>query len=96
MNAMYPDYINTLYINYYIVHFNQIFSNQGVPHIECSIVKTTFVLVKEYFRDIFESLTLKMEKCTCLLYTSDAADDMQCVDLGGRRIIKKALVSGWC
>ena len=25
---------------------------------------------------------------TCLLYTSDAADDMQCVDLGGRRIIK--------
>ena len=28
---------------------------------------------------------------TCLLYTSDAADDMQCVDLGGRRIIKKRL-----
>ena len=25
----------------------------------------------------------------CLLYTSDAADDMQCVDLGGRRSIKK-------
>ena len=29
------------------------------------------------------------DKKTCLLYTSDAADDMQCVDLGGRRIIKK-------
>eukprot|EP00831_Metopus_contortus_P056022 TRINITY_DN4763_c0_g1_i4.p1 TRINITY_DN4763_c0_g1~~TRINITY_DN4763_c0_g1_i4.p1 ORF type:complete len:163 (-),score=23.93 TRINITY_DN4763_c0_g1_i4:5-493(-) len=28
-------------------------------------------------------------KCTCLLYTSDAADDTPCVDLGGRRIIKK-------
>ena len=28
----------------------------------------------------------------CLLYTSDAADDMQCVDLGGRRIIKKSSV----
>src|SRR5450756_3154949 len=28
--------------------------------------------------------------CTdCLLYTSDAADDLLCVDLGGRRIIKK-------
>ena len=27
----------------------------------------------------------------CLLYTSDAADDMQCVDLGGRRIIKKVI-----
>eukprot|EP00825_Cyclidium_porcatum_P026398 TRINITY_DN28410_c0_g1_i2.p2 TRINITY_DN28410_c0_g1~~TRINITY_DN28410_c0_g1_i2.p2 ORF type:complete len:109 (-),score=8.17 TRINITY_DN28410_c0_g1_i2:18-344(-) len=25
----------------------------------------------------------------CLLYTSDAADDMQCVDLGGRRVFKK-------
>src|SRR5450756_1435746 len=26
--------------------------------------------------------------CGCLLYTSDAADDLLCVDLGGRRIIK--------
>ena len=25
----------------------------------------------------------------CLLYTSDAADDLLCVDLGGRRIIKQ-------
>ena len=25
---------------------------------------------------------------TCLLYTSDAADDLLCLDLGGRRIIK--------
>src|SRR5659263_576153 len=25
---------------------------------------------------------------TCLLYTSDAADELLCVDLGGRRIIK--------
>ena len=25
----------------------------------------------------------------CTLYTSDAADDLPCVDLGGRRIIKK-------
>ena len=27
--------------------------------------------------------------CLCLLYTSDAADDLLCVDLGGRRILKK-------
>ena len=27
--------------------------------------------------------------CICLLYTSDAADDLLCVDLGGRRIIKQ-------
>ena len=26
---------------------------------------------------------------TCLLYTSDAADDLLCVALGGRRLIKK-------
>ena len=25
----------------------------------------------------------------CLLYTSDAADDLHCVDLGGRSIIEK-------
>src|SRR5665213_1471273 len=30
----------------------------------------------------------KLSNC-CLLYTSDAADDLLCVDLGGRRIIKK-------
>ena len=29
----------------------------------------------------------------CLLYTSDAADDLLCVDLGGRRIIKKKIYS---
>ena len=27
--------------------------------------------------------------CTCLLYTSDAADERSSVDLGGRRIIQK-------
>src|SRR5659263_198613 len=27
------------------------------------------------------------QRITCLLYTSDAADDLLCVDLGGRRII---------
>ena len=37
------------------------------------------------------SLQLRMTSLvkTCLLYTSDAADDLLCVDLGGRRIIKK-------
>src|SRR5450756_3170787 len=32
---------------------------------------------------------LRGEVASCLLYTSDAADDLLCVDLGGRRIIKK-------
>src|SRR5680860_1737976 len=32
--------------------------------------------------------SLISRRCACLLYTSDAADDLLCVDLGGRRIIK--------
>ena len=35
---------------------------------------------------------------TCLLYTSDAADERSSVDLGGRRIIKKKknkCIRGW-
>ena len=31
----------------------------------------------------------RAENMACLLYTSDAADDLLCVDLGGGRIIKK-------
>ena len=30
-----------------------------------------------------------LDLMTCLLYTSDAADERSSVDLGGRRIIKK-------
>src|SRR5450756_3111207 len=38
----------------------------------------------------FGIMTAASEKSyPCLLYTSDAADDLLCVDLGGRRIIKK-------
>src|SRR5450756_1768421 len=35
-------------------------------------------------RDVFV-----VQSTCCLFYTSDAADDLLCVDLGGRRIIKK-------
>ena len=38
----------------------------------------------------FNILDLSLDRIAfCLLYTSDAADDLLCVDLGGRRIIKK-------
>src|SRR5450756_600195 len=40
------------------------------------------------FDDALQKVLLGMAR-TCLLYTSDAADDLLCVDLGGRRIIKK-------
>eukprot|EP00831_Metopus_contortus_P030462 TRINITY_DN24976_c0_g1_i1.p1 TRINITY_DN24976_c0_g1~~TRINITY_DN24976_c0_g1_i1.p1 ORF type:complete len:171 (+),score=44.30 TRINITY_DN24976_c0_g1_i1:129-641(+) len=49
--------------------------------------------INELFEDSLQQM-LKGNACnvyiaTCLLYTSDAADDTPCVDLGGRRIIKK-------
>eukprot|EP00831_Metopus_contortus_P077345 TRINITY_DN7235_c0_g1_i3.p1 TRINITY_DN7235_c0_g1~~TRINITY_DN7235_c0_g1_i3.p1 ORF type:complete len:125 (-),score=35.73 TRINITY_DN7235_c0_g1_i3:39-368(-) len=61
-------------------------------HKTCSITKfffhktcSTNQNLTRLFNDFLKS---KMDLC-CLLYTSDAADDTPCVDLGGRRIIKK-------
>src|SRR5450756_3201731 len=39
--------------------------------------------------EIFKVVSGRALFTICLLYTSDAADDLLCVDLGGRRIIKK-------
>ena len=36
-----------------------------------------------------KSINWVRNNLTCLLYTSDAADERSSVDLGGRRIIKK-------
>ena len=45
--------------------------------------------------DVFTSIHIEefevMARDTCLLYTSDAADERSSVDLGGRRIIKKKI-----
>ncbi len=38
---------------------------------------------------LFPDRTVLLPPVACLLYTSDAADDLIGVDLGGRRIIKK-------
>ena len=56
-----------------------------------------FTVPNSYYKGIFLSYAYYFVrlpsayhgKCICLLYTSDAADDLLCVDLGGRRIIKK-------
>ena len=43
-----------------------------------------------YFGDIVQRMQEVLpENVSCLLYTSDAADEEDSVDLGGRRIIKK-------
>ena len=43
---------------------------------------------------VIKSNSGNFEAYSCLLYTSDAADDSLRVDLGGRRIIKNA-EKGW-
>ena len=41
----------------------------------------------------FFPLYFELQDKNCLLYTSDAADEEDSVDLGGRRIIKKKIFS---
>src|SRR5665213_3254278 len=43
--------------------------------------------LRKYTIGVFGRVTLHQARVACLLYTSDAADDLLCVDLGGRRII---------
>eukprot|EP00831_Metopus_contortus_P066568 TRINITY_DN59388_c0_g1_i1.p1 TRINITY_DN59388_c0_g1~~TRINITY_DN59388_c0_g1_i1.p1 ORF type:complete len:133 (+),score=0.80 TRINITY_DN59388_c0_g1_i1:358-756(+) len=50
--------------------------------------------IDEQLEEGFEYLVRKSRNRHCLLYTSDAADDTPCVDLGGRRIIKKKKQQG--
>src|SRR5450756_1386298 len=45
--------------------------------------------LRKHRQDVFRLFPLinAADRIPCLLYTSDAADDLLCVDLGGRRII---------
>ena len=51
--------------------------------------------LQELRRTLGDNVSYAVAKNTltkiCLLYTSDAADDLLCVDPGGRRIIKKKI-----
>ena len=51
--------------------------------------KTFVGLLVSLFLTISGSTILNMWYDSCLLYTSDAAEERSSVDLGGRRIIKK-------
>mgnify|MGYP007112118300 CR=1 FL=1 len=44
-------------------------------------------IILEILKELPESARAAVRVWACLLYTSDAADDLLCVDLGGRRII---------
>ena len=77
-------------------HNRQIYSQMVHPFTvyDCILLISSQIGIKqETFKHCFNSCFI-FTACGnytygCLLYTSDAADDMQCVDLGGRRIIKK-------
>eukprot|EP00657_Telonema_sp_P-1_P005176 TRINITY_DN22370_c0_g1_i1.p1 TRINITY_DN22370_c0_g1~~TRINITY_DN22370_c0_g1_i1.p1 ORF type:complete len:172 (-),score=43.28 TRINITY_DN22370_c0_g1_i1:82-597(-) len=57
----------------------------GVALMFCEV----YELVIDTMLMCFCEAKMNSSGCICLLYTSDAADDLLCVDLGGRRIIKK-------
>ena len=48
-----------------------------------------FNTVEDVERAVAAIASLAAAQWTCLLYTSDAADERSSVDLGGRRLIKK-------
>src|SRR5665213_4608170 len=53
------------------------------------VPRITAILDEVYSADppLFQANSVVDMYWLCLLYTSDAADDLLCVDLGGRRII---------
>ena len=56
----------------------------------CQLVEIADALAIHQNGHVFSERALIVEHVmaqACLLYTSDAADDLLCVDLGGRRII---------
>ena len=52
-------------------------------------ITSTFEQRAKKISDDIDSAESARQKADCLLYTSDAADDLLCVDLWGRRLIKK-------
>ena len=71
------------------IFFDSVFSAKLSTSIIIGLVG--FLLLEVWFAVTFDQYS------NCLLYTSDAADDLHaaddllCVDLGGRRIIKKKI-----
>ena len=78
-------YDSILYNNPYLSEILTIPKAKGIMYI-LQRIKTFIRIACRHYELVID------QQCgtgTCLLYTSDAADDLLCVDLGGRRIIKK-------
>src|SRR5680860_504218 len=66
-------------------------SKEGIAHIFLAFIDPgDFSLIPDPAYPVYKTGTLFANgfPYTCLLYTSDAADDLLCVDIGGRRLIK--------
>ena len=61
------------------------YSSDSHQQLESKGLSNTYVSDNSWQNELVDKWS--GEHSICLLYTSDAADDMQCVDLGGRRII---------
>ena len=61
---------------------------RSFPKSICQDLYSSVLDLHTLFSQCLQLKTLQNQAFLCLLYTSDAADDLLCVDLGGRRIIK--------
>ena len=64
-----------------------VYKRQVLVHAPVSVIRTVLALV--LMAAVATYVWRTAPTGTCLLYTSDAADERSSVDLGGRRIIKK-------
>ena len=67
-------------MNYYFLHYTSAEVVEMMKTYEDQTATCGFIAISYGTREA---------PSTCLLYTSDAADERSSVDLGGRRIIKK-------
>ena len=58
--------------------------------------KEEALALAEIFSQMVQGKDDVQKKELCLLYTSDAADDLHCVDIGGSSIIKKKKIQNSC
>src|SRR5680860_577570 len=82
---------NIIIINGRIIELGERFFNKFKKEIYDITPFTPDIVISGLKKDasIMGEVKFGLNYMDCLLYTSDAADDLLCVDLGGRRIIKK-------
>ena len=86
------DEMSTEEIHYYIKTIGTKVKNFYIKeHVISNKKDNNYITLRGYpfMPTIWKNIFTNNDLLTCLLYTSDAADEEDSVDLGGRRIIKK-------